>query len=608
MNWYWIFFGFLTLIIVKSRCQEEQLPIVVGTPLIIQQYPRGYCTNYGYYLIDLNGRVDITSVGGKTLFKNSTHLLHYASEEVPLPSQNFQHNLVFYNSSGSFILTNVAQSNCQDLPSPLDLNIKYIPQTFDDIGINVYLYKPGFAKDFFTNEIRFSTKSGPFKTFNNGNGRGHFGITLNYDSLYNSSTTDQTFDFISPSGKETQVTAPSFLDQFYPAGNVDSVSFYPSCGINKKKEEPNIVLIETTGNPIYGSVLYFSSIVGNDTRPFYAVSKLDGKSQYISVHKNDKSFGESLDINVGVFNKENPITRQCTWEPRASSQASSTSTNSSYFVINEEKGVSMLNFVINGAVNLAPYEDLLWIPRNSTYLGEFIGYGTEQNYTYTRSLYVMFQGTQTNPQTIVSRFLFPTIELPTMFVDKDPPQLKNWEYEYLSSGWVLLRAHVTDSGSGLNQLIFGVNGALMTHRNLISGTIYDGVYEIRSQTFIISAGSPIIVLTDRVESQVPSLPIDDIELADITTFRFEPNNINVTTFGSLCTLYLDYNGARPEYPPAINIRLTKTNDILTIENFDEVPLMQWDSTLGLYKYQFFVPPRLFTGNIDYVIFMGQYFV
>ncbi|KAF2068213.1 hypothetical protein CYY_010461, partial [Polysphondylium violaceum] len=590
---------------------------------MVPSYPldADYCINTAYYLIDLNGRTDIYSITGTTKFKNATHILQSAFELVNIGIMNHQHSLTFYldpNFQTSFQLTNIATSNCEAVPYPLKIDLKHIPQTYNEVPmLNSLTYKPNLSPNIKIGAMDFKTKSGPFTTGSNILSNGYFQVSFSYDPLSNSSSTDQTITF-SSLGNVTDVTLSSFLNQYYPPGNIGSVNFYPSCGADKKKSDTNIVLIETTGNPIYGSVSYGPY----ETFPIFPVSKVNGKSQYLSVHQNGAFSTSAVNITLGVYNKESPITSQCAWAPKPDSLPSFLSTNSSFYVVDQEKGLSLMNFIIKGAANIA-FDDAIWFPQNSSYFGDFMGYGTEQNYTYTRSDYVLFQGPISGIRTILSGANFPTINFPTVFTDTQPPRLKNLEFEFLSSGWMLIRAHITDDISGFNKLTLSTNGAIITQRNLVSGTIYDGIYELRTQIFL-TASSTIIFLLDRVgnlenindfylsnpfyslEKQVPNLPAPVVELADITTFRFEPNNINVTTFGSLCTMYLGYKGAKPEFPPAIYMRLSKSFDINSETDMDRIPLMQWDSTLGLYKYQFFVPPRLFSGNIDYLLSLSSY--
>ncbi|KAF2068257.1 hypothetical protein CYY_010418, partial [Polysphondylium violaceum] len=598
-------------------------PIFIKTITVIEEYPLlvqndiSYCWNKGYFLFDIK---DWPYPPGNVLAREGNITLLEVPQMVPVSDQPSSFNISMYDNQGEeYHFYNVATSYCKDPPNPLDNKLKYIPETYFDTN---YYYKP-------TNTDpqkgipggSTSVLNSPFSVEYNDGSRGYYVYSFKYNVENKPNSTNVYFSLKTATGATTNYTIPTFLDQYYPPGNVVDVRFYPTNGVNQNIKNPIVIELEATGNPVFGAAQFH---IPYFTKQFYPVSKsADGKTKYLSAYRMESTGLTDIAVKASVFNKETPVFYETTWTASPSSAVSSTSTNSSFFVVDSVKELSLVNVEINGLVNLPSTDILLW--RNVSYTNNyFIGSGTEKNNTYSQSFLSHFKGNIAGIRTL-SGITFPDIPLPFTQTDFEAPKVTNIEFEYLSSGYCLIRVHITDNQSGFSRLFFSVPASVITPQNLVSGNLLDGVYELRTQTFLLpsvirygytindKAGNEKVVSTTNsfrpyylIDAQIPELPSPTFDYEDITTFKFEPNNINVTTFGSLCTLYFGYKGMTSDNMPPVFIRLTKSTDyLLETTSFADIPLMQWDTSLNLYKYQFFIPPRLFSGNIDYQVYAGS---
>jgi len=622
-----VFLLLLSLFVIETIGNNNNgIPILIKS-MMVPAYPYipDNCYNYGYYLVELNGFPFVRNQG-ELLFKNDTHILAKLGQNIQINTGMVQHYLNLYNSSNfedpPFTLDNVGQSECLDSPSPIDFRVNYVPETFNDIPLNSAIFNPtNIPSSINSLGAQFGTSYGPFAVDDNIYGApGYYSFSFQYNPLAISNTTEAHFYSKNVQGSIAQYTVPTFLENYYPVtGEIVNVKFHPSSGLEKSKNNPIVITFESTGSQVFGGTQ-----LGDSTSiPIYPVSKINGKIQYVSSYT-AKILGQNVNISLSIFNKEQPIIFNSTWGPKSDSLPTNSSADSSYYFINQEKGLSILNMVVNDLANAMPFGDIVLYGFNSSYVGDDIGMGNEKVYRYTRSIFSKTQGVVSPFFMLMSRIMFPSIEIPVTNVDKEKPVVKKIEFIPLSSGYVIMRAHITDNLSGFAKLELSVNGGRLTPSNLVSGNLLDGIYEVRTQTFLTNGNAGSIYVEDKagnavstfdfqlsnpfysLEDRLPSIPGNNIDLTDITTFKFEPNNINVTTFGSLCTLYIGYKGASPERPPSFLMRLTKSEDVGSITDFSQLPVMQWDSSLGLYKYQFFVPPRLFTGNIDYLISVSPF--
>jgi len=600
--------------------QNEILPTFVKHLYQIEYYPALYTgqLSCGVSSLDILDIKDPawTPYGAREIISEGTQFIFSSSHDVLANKGMVKLNYTFTHTNGTqYTINGFSQSQCIDAPSPLNVKINYLPETFDDLDINHIFFTPIDTKKDIVN-WEMNPIGGAYSSSLSGPVFGFLQLRYRYNVDKRPTSTYQSFSLKSGSNKYTNFTVPTFLDQYYPPGNVVDIKFYPSNGTNKDSRNPFVIELETTGNRVFAAARYASDPF---TRAFYPVSRsAGGKIKYISVLNLYNLPLSAFNVTVNVFNKQNPYIYESYWEESAKTTPSVSSTSSSYTLVDLNKRLSMVNFGMMDLTNINPAEALVIFP-NYTLVHDFIGAGNEKVYRYTRSLLTRLQGKLTNLRTQVSRFLFDDIELPYPKTDVTPPKVLDIQFKYLSSGYSLIRVHVTDDETGVS--FFTMGSGVVTTANLVSGTPLDGVYELRVQTFYTIAmqyGFSVIDKAGNVESltsineryyytldkQIPDFPMEKIGYQDITTFRFEPNNINVTSFGSLCTLYFGYKNNSPNNPPPVLIRLTKSVHIME-SSFTTLPLMQWDSELNLYKYQFFIPPRLFSGNLDYYLGVGH---
>ncbi|KAF2068420.1 hypothetical protein CYY_010255, partial [Polysphondylium violaceum] len=617
----YLFVFVLLLLCLVEQGQSENLPLFIKHIDKEEQYVfNSICSQQSYDIVDLNNFQGYPL--GEILARNSTNVLLQSAISVPMSDTLQDYDLTFAMNNGTeYKIFNVSKTLCVDIQHPLEIKLNYIPQTFNDVlFFNQLFYKP---KNSDTNKLLSLEPNiikGAFVFLPNvGPAKGYYQLISLYQVKRAPDTTDQSFTLTTGSGASTTITVPTFLEKYYPPGNVLDVRFYPSNGTEKDINNVFVIELETTGNPVFAAVRY-----GYDhfTRPFFPVYKKNGVTKQVSVMRLRDTNMYEMTVDVEIFNKQNPIGRSSYWKTSDLFLPSVSSTDSSFFVVDQIKKLTMLNFEMYNTSNLNPAYSLFISPRNSTSMGEFIGAGNEKEYTYSRSILTHFLGNITNVMVHGPNFLFPDFLLPFEAADVTPPVIVSIEFESLPNGFTLIRLHITDDISGFSIFFFSYNYAVVSPANLVSGTLLDGVYELRMQTYFTPAISYSIYVRDKagnygsysdstsrpyynMQSQLPEVPILKVDYEDITTFRFEPNNINVTTFGSLCTLYFGFKGMTSDNSIPLFIRLSKSIDLLELEDISILKSMRWDSSLNLYKYQFFIPPRLFTGNIDYQIFIGQ---
>ncbi|KAF2068376.1 hypothetical protein CYY_010299, partial [Polysphondylium violaceum] len=620
-NLYVLLLSIFCCLSILVRGESDDLPQLVRHLEIIEGYPdtSTYCGSKSYDIVDLNNfqGYPIANI----LFKNSTNALLQTNIDTPLNDEIQDYDLTFVMNNGTeYKIFNVSKTLCVDIQHPMDIKLKYIPQTFNDfLSVNQYYFSPkGADVNKTIPGVQYQTIKGPFVHLANyGPGKGYYQLITLYGIGSKPDTTDQTFSLTTGSGKSTTITVPTFLDQYYPPGNVLDVQFYPRNGTEKDINNVFVIELETTGNPVYAAAQY--SIY---TQPFFPAYKKNGIVKMVSVMRLLDLPRSEMNVIAEIFNKQNPISYTSYWKLSEASLPSASSTNSSYFVVDQDKNLTMLNFELYSSSNLNPLHQLVIGNRNNTRLSDFTSAGNEKEHTYSRSILSHFLGTITNIRVHFNTFTFPDLELPFEVADVTPPVIVNMEFESLPNGFTLIRLHITDDISGFSYFNLDYNHAIVSAANLVSGTLLDGVYELRMQTFFTFVANFNCFMKDRagniasfstflgrpyynIESKIPELPILRINYEDITTFRFEPNNINVTTFGSLCTLYLGFNGMASDNSIPLHIRLSKSRDLFEVADYQTLDTMQWDSSLNLYKHQFFIPPRLFSGNVDYQVFLGQ---
>ncbi|KAM9965456.1 hypothetical protein ACTFIW_005272 [Dictyostelium discoideum] len=201
--------------------------------------------------------------------------------------------------------------------------------------------------------------------------------------------------------------------------------------------------------------------------------------------------------------------------------------------------------------------------------------------------------------------------------DTTKPTLVDFKLFYPRGGdgnYAILSAHIIDSGSGFSFLYYG--GNYITAADLINGTINDGYYEkLIYVTFDTTCQIGDIDSNIELCSSVPSNqnikfyyglnPSDFIPYLvdtdfEITRFDFESSVYDLSESGKLVTFYLNYSKAQSDVP--ISFFLTDRNygdKYIDINSKSNRYLM--DKDLNLFKITFYIPPKLCTGTLPFLI-------
>ncbi|KAN0044832.1 hypothetical protein ACTA71_006358 [Dictyostelium dimigraforme] len=205
--------------------------------------------------------------------------------------------------------------------------------------------------------------------------------------------------------------------------------------------------------------------------------------------------------------------------------------------------------------------------------------------------------------------------------DTTPPKLVDFQLFYPRGGdgnYAILKVHIIDTGSGFSFMYYG--GNYITVSDLINGTIKDGYYEkLIYVTFDTTCKmgdiDSNIVICNTLISDVPSNqnikyyygvnPSDSIPYLvdtdfEITRFDFESSVYDISETGRLVSFYLNYSKSQPDIP--ISFFLTDRNygdKYIDINSKSNRYLM--DKDLNLFKITFYIPPKLCTGTLPFLI-------
>ncbi|KYQ90334.1 EGF-like domain-containing protein [Tieghemostelium lacteum] len=197
-------------------------------------------------------------------------------------------------------------------------------------------------------------------------------------------------------------------------------------------------------------------------------------------------------------------------------------------------------------------------------------------------------------------------------VDSKPPTIQNIEYIELNGpSKVLIRIQASDDISGVASIRFGDSfSGEFTTLDLISGTILNGIYEKIFDLYAVTIDS--IYTTDYAynsgtfpPSVIFSYPKVPFDIYSVTSMYFEKNIIDISTKGVNNTLYFNYINADPtrlfgfKLISTLEIAVQMSNEVFPdLKSYD---VMKWDPIKKMFKVDFYIPPRLFGGNLDYVI-------
>ncbi|KAK5575152.1 hypothetical protein RB653_010408 [Dictyostelium firmibasis] len=174
----------------------------------------------------------------------------------------------------------------------------------------------------------------------------------------------------------------------------------------------------------------------------------------------------------------------------------------------------------------------------------------------------------------------------------------------------IVRINASDSSFGIFYMETFPSSIRIIGSDLVSGDRFNGVYEKLIDFSIYPQITSIVAYntynlksyTFIVENLYPS---KTPSIVDITTFRFASPLVNLSIDGFMNTIYMNYSDANINYRPGFKLITTAeiARDFEWNHNYD---FLQWDNTLQLFKLDFYMPPRLFTGNLEYRFNFGYY--
>eukprot|EP01132_Coremiostelium_polycephalum_P002587 gene2587-3204_t len=211
---------------------------------------------------------------------------------------------------------------------------------------------------------------------------------------------------------------------------------------------------------------------------------------------------------------------------------------------------------------------------------------------------------------------------PPTLTDVAPPKITDIKFSFVNYTHYLLRVFATDDLSGVSTIdISNVNK--MSSSNLVYGTPLDGIFETFvkfEEIYFADTDSQIVDLVNfhirdfagntKVYSEREFLygkfvktPIDPltlfynsnpISISNFTYFRFSENNIDLSNSGK-SQLNLRYNltNSNWDFEPILEISYPTKDS----EKFKG----SWNFELKLYEIKFSLPPRVFTGSVEYFL-------
>ncbi|KYQ90373.1 hypothetical protein DLAC_08991 [Tieghemostelium lacteum] len=198
-------------------------------------------------------------------------------------------------------------------------------------------------------------------------------------------------------------------------------------------------------------------------------------------------------------------------------------------------------------------------------------------------------------------------------LDTISPTLTLIEYVPLENTYqVLVRVTASDTISGISKMTFGYHSANpYTAADLVSGNAQNGIYE---KIFNVHSSQNVnyITLVDwaansiLVDSGIIAYPTDVFDQSTINVLYFEKNNVDLTVNGTWNTVYFNY--LNPDIKATFGFKLIssverayKIQEGTLLEPLNLFDMMTWDPTLSLFKTTFYMPPRLFSGPVEYHI-------
>ncbi|KYQ91778.1 EGF-like domain-containing protein [Tieghemostelium lacteum] len=214
-----------------------------------------------------------------------------------------------------------------------------------------------------------------------------------------------------------------------------------------------------------------------------------------------------------------------------------------------------------------------------------------------------------------------TVTVPGPNVDNTLPVLLDFKWISLGAQKYIMHAEVEDLHSGFYTLdVYNDNMVIasMDYRDLVSGDIYNGVYQkfidfldIRNPfraidniiIFDVAANrvvnimgyygfKPIPVISNYVENIV-----QNYNLYDVTSVRFAFNDIDLSNIGAQNAIYFNISNANKNSGVAIRFFINVRNT----DPYKYVFYGKWHEPSGMFSINFELPSRIFTGQVEYSI-------
>ncbi|KAM9986072.1 hypothetical protein ACTFIZ_004329 [Dictyostelium cf. discoideum] len=237
--------------------------------------------------------------------------------------------------------------------------------------------------------------------------------------------------------------------------------------------------------------------------------------------------------------------------------------------------------------------------------------GNSFNYTYCFNNLVTQYVPTSNYQIILSSNANTNTGYPVYNSNTSKPIIQSFSFTHIEGMKAVLRVTIVDKYIGFSYATTSPSNVRITTSDLISGDQYNGTYEklidfsycrpiasITTFNQLLLSSQTFVPLEHQFPSEVPLIK-------DITTFKFASSLVDLSTDGFMNTIYMNYSNANINYRAGFKLITTSeiARDFEWYHNYD---YLEWDETLQLFKLDFYMPPRLFTGNLEYRFGFGYY--
>ncbi|KAN0025157.1 hypothetical protein ACTFIV_009573 [Dictyostelium citrinum] len=612
-----VLFLFIVFNFYNIFADDSKIPKIISSKLLGNgSYVNSptQCTQRVYELVEKNGYNITLTQDYSIVTENSTHSLLLAQYKSKVDTINVYSDLVLNRQhSNEITLKSLLPIDCSGPPYPLQTNIdgKKFIYSFNGGGESSMDFKIyGLVKE--TPSISCQALEGPFYcSFSVVDSNSYiYRITLLNDIDSRSNSTIFKFALRDALSRSTNLSFNVLSDYHYVTDSKDIVNFqfYPSPPTGSEYISTSSNLIKTVASfsskrpNIMSSIYSYAFFIYNFDGTFYSyLTKFPSVSNSLTT-----TYG------FGVFGSLEP--QFVTQKRLPQSLPTCIDQTIQFFIINSTTNSSMIEFQCRANQVTTTTNVLSFFPNQIYFSSPYgMGNGNEKDYQFKLSVLVPEYSLFISPGYLLStNTQFPSATPPrdnSLPIDTQPPSIESVEYSILPNSIVIIRLHIKDDISGFRSMLLG--NTIVRASDLVSGDLNDGYYETR---LVIRTFSQLsLQLFDRVGNefnpnsdfanpfigmnyQFPSEPSFISSFLDINTFYFDKNDIDLSGFGSVVTVYVNYENSSPEQVPFFVVLLTgelNLNKVLW-----DYP-MSWDSNKKIFKRKFYLPPRLNTGNIEY---------